>query len=223
MSPNSISQRSARFITFEGGEGAGKSTQVQALAQRLREHGLGVIETREPGGVPGGELIRELLVTGPTDRWSPLSEALLHYAARQEHLEELIRPALDQEQWVISDRFADSTAAYQGSAEGVSPDVLKALYELVVGTTKPDMTFILDIPVEEGLRRAEARGMEENRYEQMGVAYHERIRQAFLLIAEREPDRCVVIDGTMDPTAVSARVWSAVHGRWRGELDEAVP
>ncbi len=214
---------SGRFITFEGGEGAGKSTQVQALAKQLRTHGLNVVETREPGGVASGELIRDLLVTGATDRWSPLSEALLNYAARQEHLEELIRPALDQHQWIISDRFADSTVAYQGSAEGVDPSVLKALYELVVGNTGPDLTFILDIPVEEGLKRAEARGTGGTRYEQMGVAFHERIRQAFLLIAQREPIRCVVVDGTLDAEAVSAEVWSAVEGRWGGELGEAAP
>jgi dTMP kinase len=222
MAPESHTHHAGRFITFEGGEGAGKSTQVKALAARLRAQGLTVVETREPGGVPSGELIRDLLVTGATDRWTPLSEALLNYAARQEHLEELIRPTLARAQWVISDRFADSTTAYQGSAEGVAPDVLKALYELVVGNTSPNLTFMLDIPANEGLKRAEARGTGGTRYEQMGVAYHQRIREAFLLIARNEPQRCKVIDGTLSADDVGTQVWDAVKLKWGAEFGVAV-
>ena len=215
-----------KFITFEGGEGSGKSTQIKILSARLREYGIDVVETREPGGTPEAESIRELLVTGPADRWTPLSETLLNYAARHAHLETLIRPALKQGKWVVSDRFADSTLAYQGSAAGAGPDIVKAidtLHDLVVGNTSPDLTFILDLTVEDGLKRAENRGTGENRYENMGAAFHERIRRSFSAIAKRAPGRCVIVDGGPPADKVSVRIWDIARSRWPGELREARP
>ena len=202
-----------KFITLEGGEGAGKSTQVALLAAVLREAGLEVVETREPGGAPGAEEIRALLVQGAPERWDPLTEALLHFAARREHLAKLIEPSLASGSWVISDRFADSTLAYQGIAQGLGQARFKALYELVVGDNGPDLTLILDLPVSDGLARAEARAGAENRYESMGQAFHERLRQGFLEIAAAEPARCIVIDATGSIEAVQAAIRGAVAER----------
>lgn len=143
-----------RFLTLEGGEGTGKSTQLPLIAAWLRDAGLAVVETREPGGSPGAEKIRELLVNGPTDRWDPVTETMLHFAARREHLERTILPALERGAWVVCDRFADSTLAYQGYGLGVARDVIGDLYRMVVGDMKPDLTFILDIPSEIGLKRS---------------------------------------------------------------------
>lgn len=215
-----------KFITFEGGEGSGKSTQVKILGARLRECGIDVVETREPGGTPEAELIREMLVTGAVSRWTPLSETFLNYAARHEHLETIIRPDLKQGKWIISDRFADSTLAYQGTFAGASSDTMRAieiLHHLIVGGTSPDLTFILDLPVENGLKRAESRGEHEDRYEKMGITFHERIRRSFLAIAKRAPERCVVIDGAQSVEKVSARIWDIARSRWVGKLHEASP
>ena len=140
-----------RFITFEGGEGGGKSTQVRLLSDRLRQAGVEVVATREPGGSPGAESLRDLLVKGSTDRWSPMTETLILYAARRDHLERLILPALARGAWVISDRFADSTRAYQGAAGGVDPNFICELEHAVLGGTRPDLTFVLDLPADEGL------------------------------------------------------------------------
>ena len=199
-----------RFITFEGGEGAGKSTQVRILAGRLRGAGLEVVATREPGGSPGAEAIRALLVNGDPDRWSAVSETLLMYAARRDHIERTIRPALERGAWVISDRFADSTRAYQGAGGGVSQGFLAALETFVLENTRPDLTLILDLPVELGLERAGLRGGGEARFEAKGVAFHQRLRDGFLAIAKAEPNRCVVLDAGRPPEAVSDAVWSAV-------------
>jgi len=199
-----------RFITFEGGEGAGKSTQVRILAERLRGAGLDVVATREPGGSPGAEAIRALLVTGDPDRWSAVSEVLLMYAARRDHIERTIRPALERGAWVISDRFADSSRAYQGAGGGVAPDFLGALETFVLEDTRPDLTLILDLPVELGLQRAGLRGGAEARFEAKGTAFHQRLREGFLQIAEAEPHRCAVVDAGQGPEAVSDAIWSAV-------------
>ena len=199
-----------RFITFEGGEGAGKSTQVRILAERLRGAGLDVVATREPGGSPGAEAIRALLVTGDPDRWSAVSEVLLMYAARRDHIERTIRPALERGAWVISDRFADSSRAYQGAGGGVAPDFLGALETFVLEDTRPDLTLILDLPVELGLQRAGLRGGAEARFEAKGTAFHQRLREGFLQIAEAEPHRCAVVDAGQPPEAVSDAIWSAV-------------
>ena len=200
-----------KLITFEGGEGAGKSTQVMRLAVRLRARGIDPVLTREPGGAPGAEEIRALLVQGSPGRWTPMTEALLHYAARAEHLEQTVRPALNQGRWVISDRFADSTLAYQGYGHGLGRALIEPLHRLVVGGLAPDLTLILDVPVPEGLKRAGTRTGNETRYEQMDMGFHERLRQGFLEIAAREPGRCAVIDASKNVDAVEAQVWAAVE------------
>ncbi len=197
-----------RFITFEGGEGAGKSTQVSRLAQRLQDIGQSVVQTREPGGAPGAEAIRALLVTGSTKRWDSLTEALLHSAARHDHVEHTIRPALTKDRWVLCDRFFDSTMAYQGHAQDLGSEAIETLTALSVGELKPDLTLVFDLPVEVGLARARARGSDEDRYERMGVEFHERLRSAFKDIAANNPDRCVIVDATGSPDEVEAEIWS---------------
>lgn len=199
-----------RFITFEGGEGAGKSTQVRILADRLRGAGLEVVATREPGGSPGAEAIRALLVTGDPDRWSAVSETLLMYAARRDHIERTVRPALERGAWVVSDRFADSTRAYQGAGGAAPQGLLAALETFVLDGVRPDLTLMLDLPVEQGLERAGLRGGGEARFEAKGAAFHQRLRDGFLAIAKAEPSRCVVLDAARPPEAVSDAVWSAV-------------
>lgn len=204
-----------RFITFEGGEGAGKSTQIRLLAQVLESRGLPVLITREPGGSPGAEAIRELLVTGETGRWDGMTEALLHYAARRDHLRCTILPALAAGTWVLCDRFNDSTLAYQGFGHGADRAALNALYRMVAGDLRPDLTFIFDLPVDQGLGRAAVRNGDggEDRYERMDRNFHERLRQGFLSIAATEPDRCAVIDAAPGPEEVQAAVLAAVLGR----------
>jgi len=202
-----------RFITFEGGEGAGKSTQVKLLAEVLTKRGLDVVTTREPGGAPTAEQIRKLLVEGEAGRWDPMTESMLHTAARREHLVRLVWPALERGAWVISDRFADSTVAYQGSGQGVPPAELDRLYALAAGDFQPDLTLILDLPVEEGLRRAAGRGGKEDRYERMGVAFHERIRTAFREIAAKHPKRCVVVPAQGNSAEVHKAVLAAADAR----------
>lgn len=214
--------QSGRFITLEGGEGAGKSTQIVGLAKRLEYSGIGVITTREPGGAPGADTIRSILVSGDTNRWDPMSEALLNFAARREHLIRTIWPALERGHWVLSDRFADSTMAYQGYGHGVDRHLIDALYRAAVGDFCPDMTLILDLPVAEGLRRANERNgasaAAEDRYERMDVAFHERLRAGFLEIAAAEPDRCQVIDASGEADAVAARIWTAVANKFSDDL-----
>lgn len=202
-----------RFITFEGGEGAGKTTHVRLLADALRAAGQDVIETREPGGSPGAEEIRELLIHGEAGRWDAMTEALLHFAARRDHVSRVIRPALAAGQWVLSDRFADSTMAYQGYGHGLGREVIERLYDLTVGDLRPDLTVILDLPVEEGLRRAAARKDGGSRYERMDRAFHQRLRDGFLAIAEREPGRCFVVDASVAVADVEAAITAAVAAR----------
>jgi len=205
-----------RFITFEGGEGAGKSTQLKRLVARLEAAGRDVVATREPGGSPGAESIRELVLNGAADRWSPVTETLLMYAARRDHIERVIRPALARGAWVVCDRFADSTRAYQGGAGGVDPALVTAMETHVLEATRPDLTLIFDMPVDVGLQRAHARAGSEMRFESKGQAFHERLREAFLAIARAEPERCAVIDarGTLDE--VEAQAWAAVESRLHG-------
>jgi dTMP kinase len=202
-----------RFITFEGGEGAGKSTQVRLLAERLGPRTPEIVVTREPGGSPGGEAIRELLVTGAADRWSGVSETLLMYAARRDHIERVIAPALERGAWVICDRFADSTRAYQGAGDAVDPKFIAALERHVLGEIRPDLTLILDLPVDAGLARAVERAEAVTRFEARGRPFHERLRAAFLDIARAEPERCAVIHASGSREGVAAAVWSAVQDR----------
>ncbi|HEV8389997.1 MAG TPA: dTMP kinase [Dongiaceae bacterium] len=196
-----------RFIVFEGGEGAGKSTQVQRLAEALRARGEDVLTTREPGGSPGAEAIRALLVSGDTARWSPETEALLIYAARMDHLDRTIRPALAKGQWVICDRFADSTMAYQGYGMGVDRAYLEELRTRVVRRDDPGLTLIFDLPVEVGLARAVA----SQRYEKMGREFHEKLRAAFREIAAaKDGRRRVVIDAGKSQVEVARQVLDVV-------------
>lgn len=202
-----------RFITFEGGEGAGKSTQVQRLAARLKADGCEVVTTREPGGSPGAESIRDLVLRGAADRWSPVTETLLMYAARRDHIERVIRPALARGAWVVCDRFADSTRAYQGAAGGTDPGLITALETHIVEDMKPDLTLVFDLPAEVGLARAHARAGAEMRFESKGMAFHERLRDGFRAIAAAEPERCALIDAAASMDEVEAAVWAAVAGR----------
>lgn len=203
-----------RFITLEGGEGAGKSTQVKRLAAKLEATGYRVVVTREPGGAPGAEAIRELLVKGDTGRWAPRTEALLHFAAREEHLARTIRPALDRGDWVISDRFVDSTMAYQGVAQGLGAEFITRLRDLVVRDDMPALTLILDLPPELGLARAAGRTNDgEDRYERMKLEFHQILRQAFLDIAKSEPGRCAVIDAAQDEDRVAEAIWTETKTR----------
>lgn len=207
-----------RFITLEGGEGAGKSTQIALLKAALEKADIRVLVTREPGGSPGGEEIRTLLVNGETHRWEPLSEALLNYAARHEHLQKVVLPALKAGTWVLCDRFADSTMAYQGYGHGMDREIIRRLHRLVVGDVAPDLTLIFDMPVDDGLKRAAARGAGEDRYERMGREFHERLRQGFLEIAHKEPERCALIDATGDIGAVAMAVAAEVSHRLRVDI-----
>lgn len=209
---------SGRFITFEGGEGSGKSTQVQRLAEALGKAGIECVVTREPGGAPGAEEIRGLLVEGHVERWDGLTEVLLHYAARHEHLTSTILPALGRGAWVICDRFSDSTMAYQGYGHGVDKEQIRKVHELIVGAFAPDLTLVFDLPVVHGLERAGTRGGDEDRYERMGDAFHERLRQGFLEIAQGNPDRCVVIDASGDMDTVEQAVRDAVTARLEIDL-----
>ena len=204
-----------KFITIEGGEGAGKSTQIKLLADWLRERGIAVTTTREPGGSPGAEAIRKLLVEGSVDKWDGTTEALLHFAARRDHLRRTVWPALEQGEWVISDRFADSTKAYQGYGHGLPLDMIDQLYQIAVGDFRPHLTVILDLPVDLGLSRAARRAGTETRYESMDVDFHRRLREGFLEIAKAEPKRCVVVDAAGSIEAVRMALRMAVIQRVR--------
>lgn len=199
-----------RFITLEGGEGAGKSTQARRLAAHLTERGLPVLLTREPGGSAGAERIREALLGG--SGFDPVAEAMLLFAARREHLVAAIRPALAAGIWVICDRFADSTRAYQCHGLGMPGEAYQRLAELALEGTKPDLTLILDIPPEAGMARAAARGVAADRYERLDAGFHARVRAGFLAIAAAEPLRCAVIDAARPPETVFADI-AAETGR----------
>ena len=203
-----------KFITFEGGEGAGKSTQVRFLAERLKRAGVTCVPTREPGGTATAEAIRRLLLSGLAEQLGVDGEAVLFAAARADHVEHVIRPALDAGQWVLSDRFFDSTHVYQSAAD---PHFLDALDRVAVGTTLPDLTIILDLPAEVGMARAAARTAESgtvpDRFERDETALHEARRQAFLKIAAAAPERCVVVDATLPEAEVAEAVWQAVDTR----------
>jgi dTMP kinase len=202
-----------RFITFEGGEGAGKSTQTRVLAKALEERGLEVVTTREPGGSPGAEEIRQLLVQGEPGRWDPMAETLLLFAARADHVTRVIRPALARGAWVICDRFTDSTYAYQGVGRGLDRETIRRLESVAIQNLKPDLTLILDLPAEAGLARAAARRAGDTRFESFDRSFHERLRDAFLLIARQQVERCVVLDATLPENEVSAAVLKTVETR----------
>jgi dTMP kinase len=209
-----------RFISLEGGEGAGKSTQAALLAEWLRDRGCAVLVTREPGGSRRAEVLREFLLGGSVAPFGADAEALVFALARADHLAETIRPALQRGEWVVSDRFHDSTWAYQGAA-GVAADRLAWLDDVALRGFRPDLTLILDLPVEVGLLRATSRGLPADRFEADTVQQHEARRQAFLQIAVREPERCVVVDATRDPPAVASAIQAALRGRLGSLLDKA--
>ena len=202
-----------RFITFEGGEGAGKSTQTRRLADRLTAGGRKTVLTREPGGSPGAEQIRKLLVEGEPERWSPLAETLLFLAARADHLARVIEPALSAGNWVICDRFIDSTVVYQGIVRGLGAPRVRAL-QRAAGALEPDLTIIVDVEPRAGLMRTQARGKSENRFEQFDSGFHARLRDAFLEIAREEAQRCVLVDGSRSVDIVAADIWRVVTERF---------
>lgn len=203
-----------RFITLEGGEGAGKSTQVRFLADKLKAAKVDVLCTREPGGSPGAEEIRRLLVEGAPGRWDAVSEMLLMFAARADHVARTILPALDRGQWVLCDRFTDSTYAYQGAGRGMAASRIAAIERAVLDDFKPHLTLVLDLPVEIGLARAHARAGTETRFEQFDTAFHARLRDGFLIRARAEPERCAVIDANGDVESVAARIWAETRRRF---------
>jgi dTMP kinase len=207
------------FITFEGGEGAGKSTQAEALARRLRTMGIGIVHTREPGGSPGGEIIRHVLLSGAAKPLGPNGEALLFAAGRGDHVDTVIRPALARGVWVVCDRFLDSTRVYQGTLGKLDPSVIRRLEKITVGEAVPDLTFILDLPAEQGLARARTRRGEgaPDRFESEDLAYHETLNGAYREIAKAEPKRCVLIDATRAKTDIAQEVWATVRKRLHPE------
>jgi len=208
-------KKAARFITLEGGEGAGKSTQARLLVEALEKRGIPAIQTREPGGSPGAEEIRRLVVTGEPGRWDMLTETLLVFAARADHVAHTIKPALAAGKWVVCDRFTDSTYAYQGAGRGMARETIRRMEALVLHEFRPDLTLVLDIPVDVGIARTEQRAAHENRFEKFDGGFHERLRKAFLDIARRAPDRCTVIDASQGPNAVAQAVWKATAKRFR--------
>ena len=203
-----------KLISFEGGEGTGKSTQARLLKTSLEKAGKRVVLTREPGGSPGAEQIRKLVVEGEPERWTPLSETLLFLAARADHVAKLIEPALAGGAWVVSDRFSDSTYVYQGIARGLGTEKVRRLHEAALGSFAPDLTIVLDVDPAEGLKRAGRRVHgSETRFERFDAAFHETLRAAFLDLARTEPKRCVVIDTGRPAQIVAADVWRAVEER----------
>ncbi len=211
-----------RFITLEGGEGAGKSTQVKRLAAAFAAAGIKAITTREPGGSPGGEAIRNLVVTGAVDRWHPTTESLLFMAARFDHLETTIKPALARGEWVICDRFYDSTYIYQGIAKGVGTAWLDQLYRQLFANTAPDLTLLLDLPPEVGLKRADKRGnVAESRFEQMDFSFHEKLRDGFLQLAKDHTARITTIDAAKDADSVHGTIIAALNQRFGLTLHKA--
>ena len=205
-----------KLISFEGGEGTGKSTQTRLLKSSLESRGKRVVLTREPGGSPGAEQIRKLVVEGDPQRWTPLSETLLFLAARADHVARIIEPSLASGMWVVSDRFSDSTYVYQGIARGLGPEKVRRLHEAALGSFAPDLTIVLDLDPGEGLKRAGKRATaEENRFERFDGGFHETLRAAFRDIARAEPKRCVLIDAGRAPELVAADVWQAVEERMR--------
>lgn len=209
------------FITLEGGEGSGKSTQIKLLSDWLSSEGIEHLRTREPGGAPGAEEIRHLVLTGDVDRWTPLTEVLLYTAARSDHVERVIVPTIEAGKWVLCDRFADSSIAYQGAGRGVGVEKVRDLQRLVLGSLMPDLTLILDLPIEVGLERAMSReggkAIKEDRIERMGKALHEQSRNVFLEIAEQEPERCVVVDADQSVEELQLELQSIIRNRFMSD------
>ncbi|RCK34484.1 thymidylate kinase [Thalassospira xiamenensis] len=208
------------FISFEGGEGSGKTTQIRRLESWFRQRGREVVVTREPGGSPGAEEIRNLLLTGDPGRWDAVTEALLMFASRRDHVERTIRPALAEGKVVLCDRFADSSVAYQGFGHGLGAEFIRNLWQIAIDGFKPDLTLIFDLPVEVGLERAGARfaniSAAEDRFERMGTEFHQRLRNGFIEIARKNPERCEIVDANGDIDLVCERMISVVSNRLSG-------
>ena len=207
-----------KFITIEGGEGSGKSTQASILLDRFQKEGISAIKTREPGGAPTSDAIRSLLVSGETSFWEPISETMLHFAARHEHIVKTINPALDEGQWVVSDRFSDSSMAYQGYGQGVNKSIIDSLYSLTADNIEPDLTLIFDLEPEVGLKRAIDRNrslsLDEDRYERMNIEFHRKLREGFLDIAKNNPKRCRIVNAQGSLENVASRVWEEVSKKF---------
>ena len=213
---NGESAKRGRFITFEGGEGSGKSTQIKRLADTLRAREVRTLVTREPGGSPGAEIVRHLVLSGVGKVLGASGEALLFAAARDDHVHNVITPALKRGEWVLCDRFTDSTRVYQGKLGAADINLIRAFERVTIGELAPDLTIILDVPAEEGLARAaKRRGADApDRFEAEDIDFHRRLRDAYRQVAADEPDRCVLIDATADVAMVAERVWSVVGSRF---------
>lgn len=209
-----MTQAKAPFITFEGGEGSGKSTQVEILFRSLLKAGIDVINYREPGGTKGAEQIRDLLVKGDGGRWTPTAEALLMSAARAELVHKHILPELEKGTWVICDRFADSTIAYQGYGHGVGYEQIQKLNHFTIGTLEPNLTFIFQIAPELGLKRAALREGDEDRIERFGLAFHKRVEEGYLEVLNRNPHRCVAINALLDIDIISEQIFKIIRDRF---------
>jgi dTMP kinase len=207
-----------KFITFEGGEGGGKSTQSKLLVAAIKENGIQVMHTREPGGTDGAEAIRELLVTGEINKWDAITETFLHLAARRDHVEKMIRPALEAGTFIVCDRFSDSTMAYQGYGHGLGRPFIAKLQNMTIGTFEPDLTIILDVTTDLGMRRAGARSSREDRYEKMGIEFHEQVRKGFRDTAKQEPARCVVLEANDTIENIHRQILDVVNRRLRMSL-----
>ncbi len=203
-----------RFITLEGGEGAGKSTQARRLADFLQSRGVEVVLTREPGGSPGAEILRHVLLGGGAEAFGPETETLLFAAARRDHLNVTILPALERGAWVICDRFADSTRVYQGHAGRVPDEFVLAVERVTVGDDRPDLTLVLDLPAKVGLARVASRGGATDRFEKEGIAFHNKLRQGFRALVRAEPDRCKLIDAAQDAETVAEEIRNVVAGHF---------
>lgn len=216
----------ARFLTFEGGEGVGKSTQVRRLVANLKRAGIQAVRTREPGGTPKAEAIRSFILQGKSEEWGAGAEAVLFAAARLDHVNQLIAPNLKAGKWVISDRFCDSTRAYQGLTGGVDDKLIDALEELALNGHRPELTIVLDMDPKKAFERVAMRAAEDgvpnvaDRFEKEDIAWHSRLRDGFLEIARKNPDRCVVISADQDENAIEQAVWDAVSGRFKGLQQE---
>jgi len=210
-----------KFITVEGGEGAGKSTQAKRLQDWLAQRGIRSLLTREPGGTVEAEEIRRLLIDGPNERWDPLTETLLHFAARRIHIDRAILPALAAGKWVICDRFADSTMAYQGYGLGIEPDVIAQIYEIVIGDIEPDLTIIFDLPIEAAFTRLTERGETLDRYERRDREFHQRVRDGFHQVAADAPSRCCLLDASGDQDHVAQIVESIMTDRLGAAISAA--
>ncbi len=216
VSDGAPATKRGRFITFEGGEGAGKSTQIKLLADRLTAANVRTVVTREPGGSPGAEIMRHLVLSGIGKLLGPDAETLLFAAARDDHVHLVIEPSLARGVWVLCDRFSDSTRAYQGRLGKVEPGLIEALERVTIGSLRPDLTLVLDLPVEVGLRRAAKRrgSAAPDRFEAENVDFHEKLREAYHRIAEENPQRCVIVDANASATNVASRIWRVVRERF---------